>query len=136
MAWTVLTKIPRTDVFRDTFVVQILLGIPLPRTMALFIVVFCSRLLKTQKRRISKFGSNVPWENAGFRFGFGRDPSRGSIFVENLPKTEISDYFQNALKICLLQNSDWNYHYHRSETFHFVIVASIKEMRLCIKVDL
>ena len=55
---------------------------------------------------------------------------------EFTPKLKISDYFQNALKIGVLGNSDWNYHFHRFETFHLVIVSFIEKTRLCIKVDL
>ena len=68
---------------------------------------------------------------------WGGEPSRGSIFVGNLPlKVKFSHYFQNTLKIGVHINSDRNYHFHWFDTFHRVIVASVETTRLCVKVDL
>ena len=55
---------------------------------------------------------------------------------EFTPKLKISTYFRIAWKMCVLENSEGNYDFHWPEMFHFVIVSSIEETRLCIKVDL
>ena len=116
---------------RDPLGVQIF-GEIYPK-MALFIVFFCSLLPENAEME----NCQIRRERAEVRCGFGHYPCRGSNFMGKFPpNVQISYYFENALKICVLGISERNYHFHRLQAFHHVIVVFIERTRLCVKVDL
>ena len=109
----------------------------LPPNVSFHLISFANAYVKTRKGRIVKIGRNIRYESGEVRCGFWRDLYRDSNFVgEFTLKVKISYYFQNDLKICVLGNSDMNYHFHSFDTFYRVIVAFIERTRLCVKVDM